>query len=709
MEQAPLVKITSQIYFQRFRYGTENRGGRKTRDEDFMEVMVRNIPRGAVMKVFCIKVADELYPHPNSVDGQNCTQGVYSPPAFRRHYGEETIKIPWLQINRTKKGNMVTALENRQTELPQVYKGGCQALMESLRQGAKVETNQVYLCVHVSWNNHQGIWDVSKLIKNEDKCSSLRIEELSPPSVTVDGERVLILLTEDSPGIEPEKLQVKIEEVAADNSITWRSEIFTPVKEDIRYKHVITYQVPKYKDRQILEPVCVNVVICCKQTGVEDRKPILYKPLSDIVALNRGKRKRSVFEKYGEKVQKVTDGRCVKKELYKKIMCGGVSPVPCPAGASLAPATTQSSPMELQQAPGSQGEAVEYHLPCQMTQLMERDLICGAPDVEQCVRVPLSKDTSEGRLRQMVLIRDENSSVSSADSENHNMPQSVIEAWEIPDEGLQSRKRARNSNQNDKLTMMKKYMTNQEHHQSGLPENGTTEDMHSDPVGETTGGNPGFQMQMSGPIPMESSPGMHARRQNDIGSSPGHSAFQLPGQNDVGSSPGHSAFQLPGQEDGEFSQGISGFQIQSLGQNALATSNENPGFQIQMSGQTPVETSQGISDFQIQAQVHNALATSNGNPGFQMLMSGQTPVETSQGQNALATSNGNPGFQMPMSGQNPVETSQAQGQNGNPGQNDIQLDIPLNTIDLETIITGGPYESGGLFKEFFQNTDGDKS
>lgn len=48
----------------------------------------------------------------------------------------------------------------------------------------------------------------------------------------------------------------------------------------LSFQHVIAYQVPKYKDRQILEPVRVNVVICCKQTDVEDRKEIQYKPLS---------------------------------------------------------------------------------------------------------------------------------------------------------------------------------------------------------------------------------------------------------------------------------------------------------------------------------------------------------------------------------------------------------------------------------------------
>ncbi|XP_046571217.1 uncharacterized protein LOC124279434 isoform X2 [Haliotis rubra] len=298
---------------------TGDRGARKHREEDFMEVTLQNIPEGAVMKVFCVRSVDEQCPHPNSVDGHNCSEGVYCHPPFRRHCGEETLKIPWLQINRTKKGDMETALGNRLAVLPQKYQGGCQALMESLRQSVKMDTNQVYLCVHVSWANHPGIFDVSRLIKNEDKCSRLRIDELSHTSVTVDGGRILILMAEDSPALEPETIQVKIEEVDADKRITWTSDTFMPVKEDIRYKHVIAYHVPRYKDRQILEPVRVNVVIRCDQTNTDDKKEILYKPLPDIVALNRGKRKPSVAEKYGHKVLKVTDQRSSRKSYATRL------------------------------------------------------------------------------------------------------------------------------------------------------------------------------------------------------------------------------------------------------------------------------------------------------------------------------------------------------------------------------------------------------
>ncbi|XP_067682188.1 uncharacterized protein [Haliotis asinina] len=621
MEPIPQVKITSQIYHQRFRYGKENRGTKKHREEDFMEVTLKNIPEGSVMKVFCVKAADGQCPHPNSVDGHNCYQGVYCHPPLRRHCIEETLKIPWLQINRTKKGDMATALEERLAVLPPTYRVGYQALMESLRQRVKEDTNQVYLCVHVSWANHPGVFDVSRLIKNEDKCSKFRIDELSHSSVPVDGGRILILTAEDSPAIEPEEIQVKIEEVDADEGITWTSETFMPGKEDIRYKHVIAYHVPRYKDRHILEPVRVTLVIRCNQTNAEDRKEILYTPLPDFVAMNRGKRKPSVAEKYGHKVLKLTEQQCVKESLRNKIKFGGHPDIHCQPQPSLPPSTANIRSVEHRlfenhmKVPHTDDnglatsndllldELPDYHTPQQApvsqkeagldqtSHLMETDLI-QTQEVKHLVRVSLSRDT-DGGSRQFVAICDE-SSCSSTDMQNHSLPQSVVDLAATPDSVPDGGLSTMALTPCNKPTMMR-CMQNQQHIQTGDSHSAKMEHMTS--TAATTEGNPGFHVEhmTSTAATTEGNPSFHVEHMTSIATTEGNPGFHAEHMTSIAAT----------------TEGNPGFHVQILEQNGMELSPGNFGFR--QPGQGGMESSQGISGFEVQND-DPALTNSDGNP-----------------------------------------------------------------------------------------------
>ncbi|CAL1527098.1 unnamed protein product [Lymnaea stagnalis] len=254
----PSVEITQCISYQKFRYSGENRPGKKYQEKEFMTLKLCNLSDKVVRVVIICTDADnrELI-HPNGLVGKDCHDGIYD-----KEYAVTKplylIKIPYLRTERikTKKNEyskIQSVLSERASHLPSPYRERCLSqCTDKYTSSRKFDTTKVCLGVIVTVQSHQGPFNgslhaISHVVRNASEKTSLKILKLSQDMVQGYGGYIDIFTTEDGPAIEPDKYIVYVScKSDIDGEEGWVSDKHQPMKEEILYKRVITYEVPPF-------------------------------------------------------------------------------------------------------------------------------------------------------------------------------------------------------------------------------------------------------------------------------------------------------------------------------------------------------------------------------------------------------------------------------------------------------------------------------
>lgn len=292
----PSVEITQCISYQKFRYSGENRPGKKYQEKEFMTLKLSNLSDKVVRVVIICTDADnrELI-HPNGLVGKDCHDGIYD-----KEYAVTKpiylIKIPYLRTERikTKKNEyskIQSVLSERASHLPSPYRERCLSqCTDKYTSSRKFDTTKVCLGVIVTVQSHQGPFNgslhaISHVVRNASEKTYLKILKLSQDMVPGYGGYIDIFTTEDGPAIEPDKYIVYVKcKSDIDGEEDWISDRHQPIKEEILYKRVITYEVPPFgPNPNVSHQIEATLHLECPQSNQFCEYRLLYGPHGGIV------------------------------------------------------------------------------------------------------------------------------------------------------------------------------------------------------------------------------------------------------------------------------------------------------------------------------------------------------------------------------------------------------------------------------------------
>ncbi|GFO45129.1 hypothetical protein PoB_007163400 [Plakobranchus ocellatus] len=296
----PSVKILKCISFQKFRYSGENRPGKKYQDKEFMTLQLNNLADKVIRVVIICTDADnrELI-HPNGLVGKDCHHGIYD-QEYVITKSNFVIKIPYLRTERIKinakkdeqkniiqANNIQAVLSQRASHLPSPYKERCLSqCTEKYTSGRKFDTTKVCLGVIITVQSQLGEYNgslhaISHMVRNASEKTSLEIHKLSQTAIPAwHGGSIDIFTNEDGPAIEPDKCLVYVTLNDVPGAEEWKSDVFSPTRDDILYKKVIRYEVPPIApNHDISTPTSAILHLECPQSNQYCFAEFKYTPL----------------------------------------------------------------------------------------------------------------------------------------------------------------------------------------------------------------------------------------------------------------------------------------------------------------------------------------------------------------------------------------------------------------------------------------------
>lgn len=266
-----------QQHGQRFRYKCEGRSAGSIQGENSkperksvpsVQIQNYNGP-GAIVVVSCVSKDHPYAPHPHSLVGNDCKDGVCT---IRLRSGQTNIQLSNIGIQCCRRQDVAKNLEQRQKLRVDPFGTG-------YPQG-DIDLGVVRLCYQAFLPDSNKRFTrivqpiVSKQIFDKKTIRELIICRLSATSGSVVGGEEVFLLCEK---VNKDDIQVRFFEENEDG-IAWEGYgEFTP--QDVHRQVAIVFKTPAYRDQNITSPVTTYIQLR-RQSDDEmgDPKPFIYRP-----------------------------------------------------------------------------------------------------------------------------------------------------------------------------------------------------------------------------------------------------------------------------------------------------------------------------------------------------------------------------------------------------------------------------------------------
>lgn len=298
----PWVEILEQPKQRglRFRYKCEGRSagsilGELSTNEhkSFPKIRVNNFDSSvAIIVVSCVSHEPPYTPHPHSLVGTDCKDGVCTV----KIKGINTITFTNIGIQCCKRQEVPQSLKVRENMRVNPFGSPPPADL------SKIDLSSVRLCFQAFLPDSNGKFTrivtpvVSHPIIDKKSVRDLVICRLSRQSGYASGGDEVFLLCEK---INKDDIQVRFYEETEDG-IAWEAfGEFTP--QDVHHQYAIVFQTPPYKDSQITSSAQVYIQLRRpSDDDVSDPKPFQYIPVDPDPYLIQSKRKRLASEAFDD-------------------------------------------------------------------------------------------------------------------------------------------------------------------------------------------------------------------------------------------------------------------------------------------------------------------------------------------------------------------------------------------------------------------------
>ncbi|KAK6182367.1 hypothetical protein SNE40_010074 [Patella caerulea] len=339
-EKKIFIELGQECRYQKFRYPTEKRTGKKQHASKLMTIRLKNIRELDLrekmkISVFCVTDDREHKLHPNTLLGKGCREGLYQftpkQDVSKNSKGDYEFEIPYLYILRTKNNEKMSTLRATAKLLPQSFKN---SFVDSEQFYKEIKTDSVCLRVVVEFGDTV-LSELSERITHHDGGEKVKLNIIKVTQCSFEAANGgdVDLFTEDKigPNITPGDYEVRVK------TCKWESEWKSLSSEDILYKRVINYKVPPYNNQErISEDVEGKIELKCLKNGTSCSVKIIYRPC-------HADRKRKMLP-YSDKPVACKKPRVefTGKQIYESISdAESASPaetddVPQPTGSSVA-------------------------------------------------------------------------------------------------------------------------------------------------------------------------------------------------------------------------------------------------------------------------------------------------------------------------------------------------------------------------------------
>ncbi|KAG4075727.1 hypothetical protein HA402_003552 [Bradysia odoriphaga] len=267
----------------RFRYSSEGNsagsilGVNSTEDaKTYPSIRVLNYEGTARVCVSCVTIDKIPRPHPNSLVGKPCSEGICVFNFNTKAASPLVLKFPQLGIQCPKLIEVTEYMAKRQALNIDPFKTG---FGHNLK---KINLHQIRLCFQV-FLMPDPTKDliplepiVSDIICDKHKTNvKLRIFEKSDNYSAASGDKKILILCDK---VDKRDIKVRFYETGADNSVVWQDWAkFQP--KDVHKQVAISFRTPKYRDQTITKPVNVFFCLETRSDGTcSDPIPFQYVP-----------------------------------------------------------------------------------------------------------------------------------------------------------------------------------------------------------------------------------------------------------------------------------------------------------------------------------------------------------------------------------------------------------------------------------------------
>ncbi|XP_050405978.2 proto-oncogene c-Rel [Patella vulgata] len=281
-EKKIFIELGRDCRYQKFRYPTEKRTGKKQHANKLMTITLKNIQESDVedkmkVSIFCVTDDQEHRLHPNTLLGKNCQKGFYQSASKtnidKNSERDYKFDIPYLYILRTKNNEKMKTLSETAKLLPETFKS---SFVDDKNFYKEIKTDSVCLRVVVEFGDTV-LSELSERITHHDggEKVKLNIIKVTQYSFEAASGGDVDLFTEDKigPNITPGDYEVRVK------TNKWESEWKSLTSEDILYKRVVNYKVPPYNNQErISEDVTGEIELKCLKNGTSCQIDIIYRP-----------------------------------------------------------------------------------------------------------------------------------------------------------------------------------------------------------------------------------------------------------------------------------------------------------------------------------------------------------------------------------------------------------------------------------------------
>ncbi|ESO94499.1 hypothetical protein LOTGIDRAFT_232334 [Lottia gigantea] len=243
------IEYKVEFHYQKFRYETEKRTGKKQHTKPMMIIKCKELPDiPHKYKLYIVPVSPNkpFCVHPNKLVGKDCCDGVYHTTDVskikKKANGDCILEIPYLYICRTKKNAVKNSLEKMLKQLPDSVNELCK-IESSSDDNVKTDSIRLRVILDIDGKMYNKLTSIITHHDSGEKVK-LNINELSSYNFTSEDKNYIWIFTEDIIGPDIKQGEFEVQMIT-DN---WESKPYILKNGDISYKRAIKYVVPECKD-----------------------------------------------------------------------------------------------------------------------------------------------------------------------------------------------------------------------------------------------------------------------------------------------------------------------------------------------------------------------------------------------------------------------------------------------------------------------------